>query len=156
MTDYQTLLQLEPVAAQMSVGAAQRLTNRLLIDKGLTGWTIRFNTARRTAGTCNHAQRVITLSKYLLAQRSYEDSLQTITHEVAHALTPGHSHDYVWQRKHREMGGNGQRCFAHVDPKAPYSVTCCEQTYTRYRAVPTGCRHRCPRCRGIITFERKR
>jgi predicted SprT family Zn-dependent metalloprotease len=122
--------------AVMSRAEATTLTVNLLCEHGLTpAWGVTFNRARRAAGTCNYRAKTITLSLPLLAQRSYQDSLNTITHEVAHALTPGHNHDRVWQFKHRELGGDGQRCFAHEDHTAPWIATCSHgKVYSRYRA----------------------
>jgi hypothetical protein len=136
MSDYQTLLQAAQITPNMTQMTARQLTVRLLRDKGLDGWTVSWSHAKGIAGTCNHRSKVITLSKYLLAQRSYEDSLMTITHEIAHALTPGHKHDRVWVMMHRSMGGNGTRCHQHVDQQAPIMGRCglgCE--IARYKAI---------------------
>jgi hypothetical protein len=69
--------------SSMTSAEALRATGALLREHGLVGWRVGFGHAKRTAGTCDHRMKVITLSKYLLAQRSYEDSMMTITHEVA-------------------------------------------------------------------------
>jgi predicted SprT family Zn-dependent metalloprotease len=102
--------------------------------------------------------KVIKLSRYLLSQRSYADSLDTITHEVAHAIVgPKHGHDAVWARQHRAMGGNGQRCFQHTDDNAPYQATCKHgNTVRRYRAARPGQQFRIRACRCIVEYERVR
>ena len=87
----------------MTRGEAQRITLDLLAEHNLTGWRVMFNRAKRQLGSCNYRTRTITLSSFALAQRSRADSLNTITHEIAHALTRGHGHDWVWQRQHRAL-----------------------------------------------------
>jgi len=142
--DAPTLTTSPESGAFMTVGDARRITLRLLSAYGLNGWVVSFDNARRRAGACNYARRTILLSKPLLAQRSYADSMMTITHELAHALTPGHKHDHVWAAKHRELGGNGQRCFDHADETAPYIGVCAHgKTFSKYRAPRPGAQYRC-------------
>ena len=56
----------------------------------------------------------------------------TILHEIAHALTPGHHHDRVWKAKAREIGCTGDRCYSGKTVTTPES---------RYIAICTGCGH---------------
>ena len=104
---------------RMTPMQARRITANLIIEHGLTGWRFTTDNAKRRAGVCKYRERVISLSSYLMDQRSYEDTLNTITHEVAHAIVgAGHDHDYVWARKHREVGGDGKRGLESFDDKA--------------------------------------
>ncbi|KRD08599.1 hypothetical protein ASE48_08525 [Mycobacterium sp. Root265] len=121
----------------MTMAQARGEARALLAEHGLVGWTLVFDNAKKRAGQCNYRAKTVSLSRYLMATRSADETRMTLTHEVAHALTPGHHHDAVWQRKHRELGGNGHRCFQMegVDPKAPWIGTCSKGTeHARYRA----------------------
>lgn len=144
----------------MSTSEARKIAQDLIAKHWdtLAHYRVTFDGAKRRAGQCDYRKRVISLSKYLLAQRSYEESLNTITHEIAHAIVgPKHGHDYVWSRKHRELGGDGQRCFAHVDEKAPWIGTCSHgKRATRYRAPQRleGWRCRCPQGSTPVVWER--
>jgi predicted SprT family Zn-dependent metalloprotease len=139
----------------MTRAAAERITRDLLTEHGLTDWRVAFNRAKRQLGSCNYKTRTITLSLFALAQRSHADSLNTITHEVAHALTRGHGHDRVWQLKHRALGGDGRRCVdaALNDDAAPWVAACGCREYHRYRAPLPGRGYRCPTCRAAVVFE---
>lgn len=140
----------------MTETQAYSLLRELFGEHGLEGWRISWSRAKKTAGTCDHRMKVITISTYLLAQRDYADSMMTITHEVAHALTKGHGHDRVWQGQHRALGGNGKRCFQHFDEKAPWMGECPHgKKYPRYRAPKRldGWTCRCPG-RGPVTWSR--
>lgn len=76
----------------------------------LKGWTVTFNNRKRAFGVCNYSKLQIELSSILVPVMTDEAILDTIIHEIAHALTRGHNHDRVWQAKCIELGGNGQRC----------------------------------------------
>jgi predicted SprT family Zn-dependent metalloprotease len=121
----------------MTQHEATRLTLNLIHRFNLTGWQVVFDHARKRAGQCRFGPKHISLSLDLLKRRQYEDSLDTITHEIAHAIA-GHAagHGWEWQRVHKSLGGNGHRVF-HVDqhdPKALYHATCPHgKAWNRYR-----------------------
>lgn len=75
----------------------------------LLHWTVTLNGRKRSFGICNHNIRQIQLSQLLIPAMTDNAIKDTIIHEIAHALTKGHGHDYVWQRKCVQLGGNGQR-----------------------------------------------
>ncbi|QJD50290.1 SprT-like protease [Mycobacterium phage Iwokeuplikedis] len=118
---------------------AREIAEDLLYEHGLAafGWKFAFDNAKRRAGACNYRTRTISLSRHLLSIRPFEDSMNTITHELAHALVGGgHGHDAVWARKHRELGGDGKRCYEleGVDLTAPWIGTCAKgKQFARYR-----------------------
>jgi predicted SprT family Zn-dependent metalloprotease len=139
------------LGAHMTPDQALIVGNDLIREHHLdiAGWKITFDNARRRAGCCRYHLRELSLSRPLMAQRSYDDTYETITHELAHALTPGHDHDEVWAAKHRELGGRGHRTFSHTDETAPWIGTCEHgKTFTKYRAPKTGATYRCRCTRG--------
>lgn len=108
----------------MTISQARRVTEELIEEHGLHGWRFVTDTARRRNGICDFGTRTISLSRIMLAFRSYDESMMTITHELAHALVgPRHGHDSVWAAKHRELGGNGQRCSGIADENARAALT---------------------------------
>ncbi|QIG61592.1 SprT-like protease [Mycobacterium phage Ximenita] len=144
----------------MGLAEARRIAEALIREHGLTGWSVTFDNARRRAGVCKYTSRQIGLSKPLMAQRSYADTWQTITHEIAHALVGhSHGHDAVWAAKHRSLGGNGQRCFEHLDETAPWMGTCDHgKQFARYRQPKsmTGWRCKCTRGGSPIVWRKQR
>ncbi|QDM56463.1 hypothetical protein PP996_gp37 [Gordonia phage SheckWes] len=130
----------------------------------LHGWRLKFDNARRRAGQCNYSTRTISISAPLLEVRTFADTLETITHELAHALTPGHNHDYTWKKMHRDMGGNGSTRYnmdedtrARALATARYIGTCAHgRLFPRQSAPKRGSSHvcKCPEGRTTVTWAR--
>ena len=80
------------------------------MDKHLTGWTFAWNNRVRSYGLCNYTTKTISLSRVITSTRTIEEVKETIAHEIAHALCPGHHHDDIWAAKSVELGGTGERC----------------------------------------------
>lgn len=77
-----------------------------LIDKHLTGW--RFcsdvNLPGPIIACCCYEIKTIYIPKLSLAWKNSECLTQITLHEIAHALTEGHTHDDIWQNKAIELG----------------------------------------------------
>ena len=92
--------------------AAQILRDELN-KHGLTDWHVRLNQnpESRFLGLCSYKDKCIILSAHHIDIHPDPDVINTILHEVAHALCPGHAHDWVWADKAREIGcDNTQPC----------------------------------------------
>lgn len=102
------------------------LAVRTLAEYGLLekGWKVAWDNGKRRAGACHYGTRTISLSRYILPTATDAEVRETILHEVAHALTPGHSHDGVWRAKLIEMGGTGARTHKMDTPKGRYELVC--------------------------------
>lgn len=95
----------------MDLSDAYRMGTDLLQRHGLDDWSLAFDNAKRRAGVCRYAQRVIGLSAPLARLHSPDEVRETLLHEIAHALTGhAHGHDAVWVARARSIGGNGLRC----------------------------------------------
>jgi len=85
--------------------ATQYLRNELDRNK-LPDWSMRLNqsASSKFLGLCSYKDKCIILSAHHIDIHPDADVINTIKHEVAHALTQGHGHDDVWAMKAKELG----------------------------------------------------
>jgi SNF2 family DNA or RNA helicase len=85
---------------------ASKYTRSELDKYGLTDWKVRLTTDINQSflGMCSHKDKAIILNAHHIDIHPSEEVVDTILHEVAHALTPGHAHDFVWAAKASEIG----------------------------------------------------
>ena len=118
----------------------------LMAKHGLSGWTFSFDKSKRRAGVCFHPHNGtpgrIALSVHYTENNTREEILDTILHEIAHALCgPGKGHGEAWKAKCRQVGARPIRCYDSQTVNMPVG---------RWQAQCAGCgsrfyRHRRPK-----------
>ena len=140
-------------AVTRPLGMAIDLAIELMNAHGLAGWRIRLDNARRRAGQCDYANKIISLSRLYVRYADIDHIRDTILHEIAHALVgPRHGHGEVWRQKAREIGCSARRCHSLSFARARWVMQC-----------PNGCfaaeRHRkksglvCANCNSVVEFH---
>lgn len=78
----------------------------LLLKHGLHDWGLRLNPDSRLEylGLCSYKDKCIILNAHHVDTHPDASVINTLKHEIAHALTPGHQHDSVWREKAIEVG----------------------------------------------------
>lgn len=137
----------KPNVIDMNLVDAKRLALEKMQEYGLIekGWRFEFNRRKTAYGMCYWRRKVIYLSNVLTPLVTEETCLNTIIHEIAHALTPGHHHDAVWRAKFLSMGGNGMRCGASVHTLPINTLT---KPFFKFRG-------QCPTCKKVIQRNRR-
>jgi predicted SprT family Zn-dependent metalloprotease len=100
---------------------AEAKANELMELHGITekGWIFVFDNAKLRYGCCKHRYKQITLSQYMLPHMADSDIIDTILHEIAHALVGrGNGHNWIWRRKAREIGCKAQRCGSKIKDRS--------------------------------------
>jgi superfamily II DNA or RNA helicase len=89
----------------------RHIATKLLRDEldkyNLNSWSIRLNQSDNTKyfGFCSHKDECIILSSHYIDQFPEPEVLNTIRHEVAHAICgPRNGHNEIWEAKAREIG----------------------------------------------------
>jgi hypothetical protein len=85
----------------------------LMKEHGLTarGWRFEWDNAVRRFGACHYSKRRISLSRELTKKSSEAGVIDTIKHEICHALV-GHEagHGPAWKAMAVKLGANPKRC----------------------------------------------
>ena len=104
----------------------------ILTKYGLNDWKCNINNGHNEwSGICRHSYKTIELSHYL-SRCSHEYILDTILHEVAHAICGYESkHGTKWKRFAREIGCSGEIHGSNISEK--YLAICnnCGYHHTR-------------------------
>lgn len=150
-----------PKLARAKELALEKMTMWSLTQKG---WVFRFNNRKRGMGLCvfpkiqQGREGRIELSRHLVERNDEAEVLDTILHEIAHALA-GHKagHGPVWRSWCGIVGANPQRCGNADMPAGKWQATCpgCSKVYHRHRKPKYVTGYYCRLCgkeRGQLSF----
>lgn len=99
----------------MDLSAARALAEKHMWALGLDDWQIRFRASRTVAGHCSSTNRTITFSKELTHVASEAEFLDTVLHEIAHAVVGcSKGHGPEWRAYAVSIGCSGERCHDRV------------------------------------------
>lgn len=125
----------------------ENIVSKLFTEHGLSDWKFVWNnrTSNRTWGICKYAPKEIHINKKYALHAPQEDVIDTIIHEVAHALTRGDGHGERWKAKCRELGCKDEQ-FKSLSKKltnklSRYKGTCPTCGHTIYSGRKTGIIH---------------
>lgn len=143
-------------AATLTMSDIEDLANYALQEHGLTLWSFRWDNAVRRAGVCRFGPRVIGLSRAIFAiPENRDQALDTILHEIAHALAgPGAGHGPEWRQMAACIGATPERCHTMPTPPSRLVGTCdCGPIHKRER-MPRNNSHRiCRTCRARVVYR---
>ncbi len=129
----------------------------LLSEHRLYAWSFKFDNHKRRFGVCNYREQYIGVSWAVAQLNKDADIIDTIRHEIAHALTPGADHTRRWKLAAMACGARPETCAAKHVIQVPgrWQYPCpCGVTYNRYKRPTTrpGAKYVCPSCRRVITW----
>lgn len=114
------------------------------IKKWCPEYRFRFDKATRRFGCCWGNLKLITLSKTLTEMNDESEVLNTILHEIAHAIAGNnHGHDWYWKQACIKVGARPERCYSRERVNAPKH----KRLQAKYMAVCSHCGHKSYRCR---------
>lgn len=140
---------------------ADRLIQDLMVRQkvyhGLADeWSATFDLAAGRAAICYFKEKLICLAVSYCMTAPEEELIDTVLHEVAHALVgPQHNHDRVWKLAARRIGCTAERCTAVTHTAGKWIGRCqCARPILRKR-LTRGMRTtaRCPVCRTKIVWS---
>jgi predicted SprT family Zn-dependent metalloprotease len=125
------------------------LAAKLLRAHQLHDWKFIYNRRKRAMGFCCYTDRTIELSIYFVESNDLDAIVDTLLHEIAHALVgPEHGHNAVWKAKCREIGATPMRLGHAVMPVGKWRAECrcCGRSYERHRRPKRLRGWYCPHC----------
>jgi predicted SprT family Zn-dependent metalloprotease len=146
----------------MDLGRLETIAARELAKHGLHGWTFALAGTKRRLGVCKYKERRIEIAEYYARNSPEESVLDTLRHEIAHAIAgPAAKHGPRWKAVAVRLGATPRACEtthqAVVKP-GDWQASCpaCERTVHLYRRPRSLSGYRC-RCeaRSPLTFEYK-
>ncbi len=148
----------EPAMRLTEVAAVgKHLIREHEVKSGLkAGWQFAFDLAPERGGLCRYAEKQITLSVTYCLKASKEEIVDTILHEIAHAIVgPKHGHDATWKAAARRIGCTAERCH-HVQHTPPrwHGQCGCGQQWKRQRLSQRARTWRCRKCKENIEWKR--
>ena len=121
------------------------------------GWKFGFDLAPARGGICRDTEKQITLSVTYCLKASEAEIVDTILHEIAHAIVgPGHGHDAVWKAAAQRIGCTAERCHRveHTIPRWQGQCGCGKQ-WKRQRLTQRSRTGLCPACGDKIQWKRE-
>lgn len=96
--------------------------NKILVNEGMTDWTIKLDRSVRRLGQCRYGVKEIGLSstyiRVMMERSKPLDLVVTFLHEVAHAKAGcGAGHGPVWRRWCTALGIDGESAKKNTNPK---------------------------------------
>ena len=144
----------------MDLEQLETIARRELAKNGLHGWTFGLARTKRRLGVCKYRDQRIEVAEYYARSSPEESVLDTLRHEIAHAIAgPAAKHGPRWKAVAIRLGATPRSCEtsgqAIVEP-GDWRATCraCHKTYHRYRRPMASGVYSC-RCqaRPTLMFE---
>ena len=117
-------------------------------------WVFSLDSAKSRLGVCNYQTRTISLSKRFIGSATEAEVVNTIRHEIAHALTPGDGHGARWRRMALSIGSDGKRCSNFDMGGHTWRLVCpCGAVdVKRHRRARANLKKSCTSCHGLLTY----
>ena len=110
-------------------------------EHGLHGWTFGLAETKRRLGVCKYRQKRIEIAEYYARNSPEESVLDTLRHEIAHALAgPAAKHGPKWKAVAVRLGATPSSCETSAETvvtPGDWRATCpaCEKTVSPLQAA---------------------
>ena len=109
----------------MDLFLARRMAEELLDKWDCGHYSFAWIHTKKACGRCSYTKMELQLSTHHVRLNDEETIRDTILHEIAHILTPGHGHDSVWKEACRRIGAKPERLAHGVKaPSKNWAWTC--------------------------------
>lgn len=146
----------------MDLKQLEAVAKEEMAKHGLQDWAFGLAKTKRRLGVCKYRTKRIEIAGYYALNNSEESVLDTLRHEIAHALAgPKAGHGLVWKEIAVRIGAAPRACDSSPDTvvqTGDWQATCpgCKRTFHRYKRPKNLSGYRC-KCvaQSPLTFEYK-
>jgi len=146
----------------MELKELEAVARREMSKHGLHDWSFGFANTKRRLGVCKFQTKRIEIAEYYALHSAAETVLDTLLHEIAHALAgPSARHGPAWKAIAIRLGAIPRACDTSDDAvvkPGDWQSTCpaCQKTIHRYRRPKTLNGYLCLcKARSRLVFEYK-
>lgn len=108
----------------MDLREARELAERKIAEH-CPEYRFKWMSRKNTFGLCRYSTKEILLSKLLVERNAPQRVLETIMHEIAHALHPTAHHGRAWKLQMIAFGYTPRRCFSNKDTEVIKGIYTC-------------------------------
>ena len=125
----------------MDLRELEAIAERELLKHGLKDWSFGLATTKRRQGVCKFRDRRIEIAEYFARHNPPEKVLDTLLHEIAHALAgPKARHGPAWKAIVKRRAATPRACYsckATIVMPGDCQATCAAWKTTYYRSKRT-------------------
>ena len=145
---------LKPMA--LSLAEIEAKARALFNKHNIADWNFAFSLTTNQAGCCWYNRKLITVSVTYCQKATEAEIVNTLLHEIAHALAGySNAHNHVWKRIAKQIGCTAERCHAVQHTPAKWTGTCgCGSVWGRQRLTKAARYGHCSRCNSTIDWVR--
>ena len=105
---------------------SQKIWKSQVYKYNLIGWKLKTKPMMDKIGLCDYNNKTIIISSIFMrgSNCNYEKVKKSLLHEIAHALTPGHSHNNTWKSVCNKIGGDTRLAGSMNLPGMNWSLYC--------------------------------
>ena len=119
----------------------------------LKDWKIKFDHAQRRAGACYFDKKVLSFSANFLRKATDEEIIDTVLHEIAHAIVgPGQGHNLIWKKKAIEIGCSG-KIYHDLEFSKPKWIKFCTEGCWKTKCFRKKNNLICKYCRSNVEYK---
>jgi len=133
----------------MDLRELEAIAEKELLEHGLRDWSFGLAKTKRRQGVCKYRDRRIEIAEYYARHNPPEKVLDTLLHEIAHAIAgPNARHGPAWKVVAKKLGATPRACDTcdeTVVMPGDWQATCeaCNKTYHKYKRPQRSTGYRC-------------
>lgn len=141
--------------------ARRELARTVMTEHGLEPdvWRLKWGDGKTVIGYCDYARKTITLSTHLVRYGTDDEYVDTLLHEIAHALVGPdvQRHGPTWKATAKRIGCSGDRCWKGADfvqRKYEIKCPCGKSCYKRHSVRRAHYKWICKHCKELCIVNR--